>query len=281
MNWVTGGVNSPSGPRLRLDGQLEVKFKLEECVEQLFADAAWDSLRRQAIKLIASINARGKAEAVRARKIEDSRIHLVNDFRAIGGSENHTFRLYQLLSPCAEVILWSRSEPIGHYRALCSDMRVLDPSRGAVPEGGTLVIVGNYLDMAPWMDAAATCSRIVLSVNVPDLPHMKRILVALTLMDELQAGFLVEFTYPSRMWRDRVGLGGVAEYPPTDAQRFTRQRPYGQEVGRLVVGRLARGQDEIHQTIPADAIRAGACVQDHGRHSACRLFAGRGTIRSG
>jgi len=234
-----------------LDGQLEVKFKLEACVELLFADTAWDSLRRQALKLIASINARGNAAAVRACKSDPPRIHLVNDFRAIGGSENHTFRLYQVLSPFAEVVLWSRSEPIDHYRALCPDMRVLDPSRGAVPESGTLVIVGNYMDMWPWMDAIARCSRIVLSVNVSDLPHMKRILAALTLMDALQAGFSVEFTYPSDMWRNRVGLGGVTEYPPTDTQRFTRQRPHGPETSRLVVGRLARGdRSKFHPDDP-------------------------------
>lgn len=224
-----------------LGDQPQIKLRLDQCADQLFADQSWDSLRRQALVLLARINARRKTVAVRTRESEKPRIHLVNDFRAIGGSENHTFRLYQVLSPFAEVVLWSQSEPIGHYRALCPDMRVLDPSGGAMPMGGTLVIVGNYLDLTPWMDVMATCSRIVLSVNVPDLVHMKRILATLTLMDELQAGFAVEFTYPSRMWRNRVGLGGVTEYPPADTQRFTRQRPHGLEMSHLVVGRLARG----------------------------------------
>ena len=224
-----------------LGDQPQIKLRLDQCADQLFADKSWDSLRRQALVLLARINARRKIVAARTGESEKPRIHLVNDFRAIGGSENHTFRLYQVLSPFAEVVLWSQSEPIGHYRALCPDMRVLDPSRGAMPMGGTLVIVGNYLDITPWMDVMATCSRIVLSVNVPDLVHMKRILATLTLMDELQAGFAVEFTYPSRMWRNRVGLGGVTEYPPADTQRFTRQRPHGLEMSHLVVGRLARG----------------------------------------
>ncbi len=225
----------------RLDDQPQIKLRLDQCAEQLFADQSWDSLRRQALLLLARINARRKTVAARTGESEMPRIHLVNDFRAIGGSENHTFRLYQVLSPFADVVLWSQSEPIGHYRALCPAMRVLDPSRGAMPMGGTLVIVGNYLDMTPWMDAMATCNRIVLNVTVADQVHRKRIVAALTLMDESQAGFSVDFTYPSGMWRDRVGLGGVIEYPPVDTQRFTRRRPHGAEKSRLVVGRLARG----------------------------------------
>jgi hypothetical protein len=224
----------------RLDDRFENKLRLDQCVELLFADASWDSLRRQALKLIACINARGKAAVGRLGTNGMPRIHLANDFRAIGGSENHTLRLYQILAPVAEVFLWSLSEPIAHYRARCPGMRVLDPPRGEVPDGGTLVIVGNYLDMTPWIDAMAACRRIVLSVNVPDLPHMKRIVAALTLMDALQAGFSVAFTYPSDMWRNRVGLGGVTEYPPTDTQRFTRKRPHGRETRRMVVGRIAR-----------------------------------------
>jgi hypothetical protein len=225
----------------RLDGRSQIGLRLDQCADQMFADQSWDSLRRQALLLLARINARGKTVAAKTGESEKPRIHLVNDFQTIGGSESHAFRLYQVLSPFADVILWSQNEPIGHYRARCPDMRVLDPSTGAVPEGGTLVIVGNYMDMTPWINAVATCSRIILSVTVPGLGNMKRTLAALTLMDELQAGFSVEFTYPSRMWRDRVGLGGVTEYPPTDTQRFTRQRPHGLETSRLVVGRLARG----------------------------------------
>lgn len=253
----------------RLDGQSQIGLRLEQCVEQLFADVSWDSLRRQALLLLAGINARGKAAAAWARESEKPRIHLANDFRAIGGSENHTIRLYQVLSPFAEVILWSQSEPIGHYRALCPDMRVLDPSRGAVPEGGTLVIVGNYLDMSPWIDAIARCSRIVLSINVPDLPHMKRVLAALTMMDALQADFSVDFTYPSRMWRNHVGLGGATEYPPTDTQRFTRQRPHGRETSRLIVGRLARGDRmKFHPDDP------GLMRRIIGRGHVCRIMDG-------
>jgi len=225
----------------RLGDQSRIGPKLDQCADQLFAEQSWDSLRRQALVLLARINAPGKTAAAKTGESEKPRIHLANDFQTIGGSETHTFRLYQVLSPFAEAILWSRSEPNVHYRTLCPDIRVLDPSRGAVPEGGTLVIVGNYLDITPWIDAGATCSRIIFSVNVPGLGNMKRILAALTLMDELQADFSVDFTYPSRMWRNRVGLGGATEYPPTDTQRFTRQRPHGRETGRLVVGRLARG----------------------------------------
>lgn len=226
---------------LRQGGQSKIGPRLDQCADQLFADQSWDSLRRQALLLLARINARGKAASAKAGESEKPRIHLVNDFQAIGGSESHAFRLYQVLSPLADVILWSQNEPIGHYRACCPDMRVLDPSRGSVPEGGTLVIVGNYLDITPWIDAVATCRRIVLSLNVPGLGNMKRILAELTLMDELRGCFSVDFTYPSTMWRNRVGLGGMTEYPPTDTQRFTRQRPHRLETSRLVVGRLARG----------------------------------------
>lgn len=224
-----------------LGGRPQIKTRLEDCVDLLFADVSWDSLRHQALKLLATINARGKTEAAKAHEGTKPRIHLVNDFHAIGGSENHTFRLYQMLSPFAEAVLWSQSEPNAQYRTLCPDMRVLDPSTGAVPAGGTLVIVGNYLDIMPWIDAVATCSRIILNVTVPGLAHLKRIVAELTLLDELQAGFTVEFTYPSRMWRDRVGLAGMVEYPPADTKRFTRCRPHGSEKRRLVVGRVARG----------------------------------------
>ncbi len=253
----------------RLDDQTQIGLKLDQCTDQLFAGQSWDSLRRQALILLARINARRKTVAAGTGESEKPRIHLVNDFRAIGGSENHTFRLYQVLSSFADVVLWSQSEPIGHYRALCPEMRVLDPSRGAMPMGGTLVIVGNYLDMTPWMDAAAKCSRIVLSVNVPDPVHMKRIVAALTLMDELQAGFSVEFTYPSRMWRNRVGLGGVTEYPPVDTQRFTRRRPHGLETGRLVVGRVTRGDRmKFHPDDP------GLMRRIIGRGHVCRIMDG-------
>lgn len=225
----------------RLGDQIQIRLRLDECADQLFADQSWDSLRRQALILIARINARRKAVAAKTRESEKPRIHLVNDFQAIGGSESRTFRLYQTLSPFAEVVLWSQSEPNAHYRALCPDMRVLDPSKGIVPIGGTMVIVSNHLYRTPWMDSVTTCSRIVLCVNTAGLVNMKPIVTALTLMDELQAGLLVEFTYPSQMWLNRVGLGGMTEYPPVDTQKFTRQRPHGLGLSHLVIGRLARG----------------------------------------
>lgn len=253
----------------RLDDQLDVRIKMEQCVELLFADAAWDSLRRQALALISRINARGEAVATSTDQGAASRIHLANDFRAIGGSETRTLRLYQILAPFAEVILWSRSEPIAHYRALCPELRVLDPSRGDVPDGGALVIVGNYLDFTPWLDAMAACRRIVLSVNVPDLPNMKHVVSALTLMESLQAGFTVDFTYPSDMWRQRVGLGGMTEYPPTDTQQFSRQRPHEQAIRSLVVGRIARANwTKFHPDDP------GLMRRIIGRGHVCRIMDG-------
>jgi glycosyltransferase involved in cell wall biosynthesis len=235
----------------RLENQSQIRLRLVQCADELFADRSWDSLRRQALVLIGRINAR-RETATENREGEKPRIHLVNDFRAIGGSESRTFRLYQVLSPFAEVVLWSQSEPDVHYRALCPDMRVLDPSKGIVPMGGTLVIVSNHLYRTPWMDAVTTYGRIVFCVNTPGLVNLKPIITALTLMDELQADPLVEFTYPSQMWRNRMGLGGVTEYPPTDTQRFTRQRPHGQERSRLIVGRLARADKmKFHPDDPA------------------------------
>lgn len=252
-----------------LDGQPRIRLGLTRCADLLFAEQSWDSLRRQALILVGRINARSETGTAKALNKGKPVIHVLNDFRAIGGSENRASRLYQMLSPFAEVVLWSLSEPNAHYRARHPDMRVLDSARGTVPSGGTLVIVGNYLDITQCMDAAVNCSRAVLTLNVADHVHMKRIVAALTLMDESQAGFSVDFTYPSGMWRNRVGLGGVIEYSPADTQRFTRRRPHGAEKNRLVVGRLARGDRMKFHPDDPNLIR-----RIIGRGHACRIMDG-------
>jgi glycosyltransferase involved in cell wall biosynthesis len=266
-----------------LDGQPRIRLGLTQCADLLFAEQSWDSLRRQALILLGRINARSETGSAKALNKGKPVIHVLNDFRAIGGSESRASRLYQMLSPFAEVVLWSLSEPNAHYRARHPDMRVLDSAKGAVPSGGTLVIVGNYLDITQCMDAAVNCSRVVLTLNVADQVHMKRIVAALTLMDESRAGFSVDFTYPSGMWRNRVGLGGVIEYSPADTQRFTRRRPHGAEKSRLVVGRLARGNRMKFHPDDPNLIR-----RIIGKGHACRIMDGtllndslRSEVRSG
>jgi len=253
----------------RLGDGTQVKRRLDDCTDQLFADQSWDSLRRQALILMARINARTDSQAARTGESGKPRIHLVNDFQAAGGSGRRAFRLYQILSPFAEVVLWSQSEPNAHWRRIGPDVRVLDPSKGIVPKGGTMVFVGGHLDMTPWMDVMATCRRLVLSVNVPDLVHIKHILTTLTLIDELPGGFAVDFTYPAETWRTRIGLGGVTEYSPVDAQRSTRRRPHRPQTGRLVVGRVARGgRMSFHPDDPSLIRRI------IGRGHVCRIMEG-------
>lgn len=225
---------------------------LERCTARLFQDTAWDSLRAQARKLLQNIHGRA------ARRGHDLRsgkgpIHIVNDFQGIGGSEHRALGLYRLFEAhAARVYLWATLKPLARFQDACPGMRVINSASGQMSEGGTVVLIGHYFDIASLAQTLARCERVVLIANVSGLGNMKRIVALLTELDEMQAGLRVDFAYPSRMWQARVGLGGQVEYPPIDTQHFSPPAASSRAPGTgMVVGRIARpSQTKFHPDEP-------------------------------
>jgi hypothetical protein len=80
---------------------------------------------------------------------------------------------------------------------------------------------------------------------------MKRLVAMLSLMAEMRAGFRVDLTYPSNMWRQRLGLDGQTEYPLVDSQRFLRRSSPSKANSGLIVGhRVRSSQWEFHPGYP-------------------------------
>jgi tetratricopeptide (TPR) repeat protein len=235
---------------LRLGGAAEAERRFAACATLRFADLAWASLRRQAHVLLDRIAARHAA--LPAGSGRSPRIHVIGDFRAIGGSEHRALELAATLAAAGDVVLWSQSEPLAVHRARHPALRVFDPRSGSLPEDGTLVFVGNWLDLGGWIDAVARCGRVILHVNVADPSHLERVVAFLAAIDDRGLAPRIDLVYPSRSWRERVGLGGVVEYLPVDTRRFTRTTAFDPDRRHLVVGRLARADGaKFHPDDPA------------------------------
>lgn len=159
-------------------------------------------------------------------------IHLVNPlWNAYGGSERRTLDLFDLLRPRADVLLWSE-----HAVHPAVDRPVRRIGGGDFPRGGTLVQVGVYFALGPWL-AEARPERAIVVLNTWDPASFSRALAAF-------GDRPPEIVYASEALRRAAGREGRVEPSPIDLDRFTPGPP--RPPGPLVVGRLSRDIPQKH-----------------------------------
>ena len=170
-------------------------------------------------------------------------IHLVCPLsKAFGGSERRAANYLALLSAHADVTLWAEREPRGEFARLA--FRRLDLASGSVPEGGTLVLVGVYIERSHWL-ARARPERLVIVHNTPEPDRLRRLLdfaARVGLPDP-------QLVFPSETHRASTRLAGFVDWGSFDFEAF-KPASGAPDRGRFAVGRLSR--DETYKHHPQD-----------------------------
>jgi glycosyltransferase involved in cell wall biosynthesis len=170
-------------------------------------------------------------------------IHLVCPLsNAIGGSERRVVNYLTLLSPHANVTLWAEEEP--HDTLAGHPLRRLDPARGSLPEGGTLVLVGVFIERGHWL-ARTRPERLVIVYNTPELFRLRRLLDCIA-----RAGLpKAELVFASETHRASTRMAGFVDWGLYDFESFkpARSAPGSKQ---FTVGRLSR--DEGYKHHPQD-----------------------------
>ena len=168
-------------------------------------------------------------------------VHVVATLPNTGGAELRALRLYDTLHPYADVRLWSAGgAPRDRYKE-AYPIEELRPDLGRHPSGGTVVFCGHYFDWGEWT-VSAPIDRIVICHNDDHPDALIRKLVGLA---ERRDPVPVDFSFPSRMHRDRSGLSGAVEICPIDLARFSASSRHATQ-RPLTVGRHARDHPLKH-----------------------------------
>ncbi len=209
---------------------------LNQCCEMQTAAIFAASAYRKVAQLRATMRLSRRAAP------PDPTVHIVATFANIGGSERHALNLYDALLPHLPVQLWSTELPqlaLSRSRAVTQ----LDPERGVFPQRGTLVLLGQYFEYGDWM-AVSDIDRVVIRVN---LDQPRQLLERVTDLATLARPPLIDFNYPSQLFKDKVGLPGVVEYTMPDASEFAPLSGVRNRTATgFVVGRHSRDERLKH-----------------------------------
>lgn len=183
-------------------------------------------------------------------------VHLYSSFADHAGTELRTLSLAKRLQPHTPVQIWSTSADI-HPAFASEKIYILDPARGTVPRGGTLVIVGPWHAIGDWY-RQCRFRRVVVVHNV-DEPHCLLVLLqALALPSQPK----IELVFASEWMHQQLGLPGHFEPSPIDTTVFAPATAERRDHA-FVVGRLSRDTAlKYHPGAPAFFTR----LADAGMH---------------
>lgn len=166
--------------------------------------------------------------------------HIVAAFLSHGGGERHAAALRDLLVDAGQVVtLWAdRISPYAaHYGA-----RVIQPYAGRLPRGGTLVIVGTYVQLGAWL----TYSRPERTILICNYPAPTLLLSSHTQLRQA-TDMEPDLVYVSSRLRDGSGIPGRLCPPLIDLCQFSPAlRPEPRQCETLRIGRLSRDTLEKH-----------------------------------
>ena len=206
----------------------EAQELLAECRYRIDLPAIWqtesDDIRLQLERLNTGASAR----------LANAPIHIVCNFENIGGSERRALNLQRLLSAHMLATLWSTAPPHpAHSQA--ADIRLISPA--SAPAGGTLVLIGTFYSCGSWLQQNRF-DRIVICHNL--VGQNQTLLQRLREIKNHPSRPQVQLTFPSKMFRDLLGLPGRAEYSPVDLAHFLPRQPPREHTASLAVGRHGR-----------------------------------------
>ena len=173
-----------------------------------------------------------------AKSSKHAEIHLVGELPSLeGGTEQHLIGLYDLLAPRADVSVWSVC-PSNDAMSRRIPVQRLDEREGRFPRGGTIVLLGAYWRIGPWIECSQA-DRVVLIQTIDESDRLVRRLQELTAY-----GVHPELSFVSGGLLSRAGAYGAVGHPPVDLTRF---RPtMRSDDHRFVVGRLSRDDSSKH-----------------------------------
>lgn len=174
-------------------------------------------------------------------------IHIIADLRKLGGTEHRALGLYQQLSSHIRTRIWSVVPPLpgfaDHY-----PVETINAALGHHPDSGHLVFVGTYFEYGSWLKQCQA-QRITISHNI-DIPE--KLIERLVELEDIPTAFSLDFSFPSKRFRDTVGMTGFVEYPPVDISRFCSVRTQSFRSGPMVIGRHSRNDRlKFHPNDPA------------------------------
>ena len=200
-----------------------------------------DPMRRMVVKQAERFNKRAQHPGRIAE------IHIVANLGGLGGSEHHALGVYEQLSRHSCTRIWSTVPPLKGF----SDrypVETINAAQGRFPNSGHLVFVGTYFEYGNWLKHCQA-HRITLSHNI-DLPE--KLIERLVELEEIPTAFSLDFSFPSRHFRDAVGVPGFAEYAPVDTGRFRPVRAKSFRSGPMIIGRHSRNDRlKFHPNDPA------------------------------
>jgi glycosyltransferase involved in cell wall biosynthesis len=214
---------------------------LAECRYLIDLPLTWQAEGGAIRAALERLNARAVTPQPAARHV-----HVVCNLDSIGGSERRALNLYRRLRPHVPVTLWSTAPPhAAHLRE--APIRLIEGADA--PADRTLALIGTYYDCAGWLERGRF-ERIVVCHNL--MEQNQSLLRRLRQIEDNPARPPVELTFPSRMFRDLLGLPGNAEYSAVDLARFRRTPRPAAANANLVIGRHGRAYAwKFHYNDPA------------------------------
>jgi glycosyltransferase involved in cell wall biosynthesis len=167
-------------------------------------------------------------------------LHVLSTFRnAFGGTEQGIIEIHRLLAGRCDLTLWSEAPPDARIDL---PVRRVDPAIGALPDGGTLLVHGNYFTPGDWLERVRV-DRLILGYNTLIGGEMKY-----SLIERLRRIGRLEIVYGSQLTRRFVGEPGTVLYSRIDLGRF-RAVPLAARPA-FTLGRLSR--DVLYKHHPED-----------------------------
>ncbi|MDQ5878675.1 MAG: hypothetical protein QG638_1408 [Pseudomonadota bacterium] len=170
-------------------------------------------------------------------------VHIVTRLHGIGGAETHSFDLANALRESGiSTTLWSDSPSpfVSHFGGVA-----VSPFNGRFPKGGTLIVVGTYFSLEPWIDHARPKRLVLICVN----SHPQQLYATLAALDRATLP-PVQIAFVSTRLRDTMGVPGYICPEIVDLKRF-HPAPHSPRSG-TTIGRLSRDiMDKHHPEDPS------------------------------
>jgi glycosyltransferase involved in cell wall biosynthesis len=187
-------------------------------------------------------------------------LHVLSRFsNAYGGTEQGIAELSRALAGRCSLTLWSEAPPDPRFPL--PGVRLIEPARGELPKGGTLLIHGNYFTPGDWLESVRV-DRLILGYNTLIGGDMKH-----SLIERLRRIGPLEIVYASQLTRRFVGEPGTVLYSRIDLARF-RAAPRAARPA-FTLGRLSR--DVLYKHHPEDLDVYRHCAS---RGTAVRIMGG-------
>src|SRR5919202_357644 len=171
-----------------------------------------------------------------------NQIHIISiSGNLFGGSSLHAVHLFDELKTHRKVSLWTDYK-VHPEMAEKYPIRQIVPERLEFPRGGTLVFVGTYFYLAPWIRYANPRRVIVVAASTMPPAEFHRKIRKLSTMTRRK----VEVTHLSEYIRRSVNHPGPVDHSPIDINRFVPSASKPTTSRPFTVGRLSRADPVKH-----------------------------------